>query len=47
MSMNIKKEVRQHLTVDALRNHLLPANNLLASKYETDDLDHTIIADVC
>lgn len=46
MSMNIKKEV-QHLNFSALHNHLLPANNLLASMYETDDLDHTFITDFC
>lgn len=47
MSMNIKKAVRHYLMIGALRYHLLPANNLLASMYETDYLDHTIIADLC
>lgn len=46
MDMDIK-EVWQHRMFDALHNHFLPANNLLASMYETDNLDHTIIADFC
>lgn len=35
--MNIKKEVRQHLTFSTVQYNLLPRNTLLALLHETDN----------